>query len=301
MPRTLLTALLVATPAFADAPTTSPSPAPALVFAEGFATPESVLYDAQSDTYLVSNIDGSPLNKDNNGFISELSPDGKVLNARWIEGGKNGVTLNAPKGSAILDGRLYVADIDVVRIFDRKTGAPRGEIAIDGVSFLNDVAVGAAGRIYVSDSGLSPSFEPTGTDAVYVVVPPTTIPPTASLSSLVKSKDLRGPNGLLVTNDAVHVVSFGANELQTYDLSGQRKGAPIALPGGGLDGIVAAGADLLVSSWGAKAIYRGKPGGTWTALVTDLEAPADIGYDSKRHRVLVPRFQSNRVEVWDVK
>ena len=287
--------LLLSTFAADPAPPAPPSPAPGFRVAEGLQTPESVLYDAASDSYLVSNINGAPLDKDNNGYIAELSPDGKKL-TRLVEGGKNGVTLNAPKGSAVKDGVLYVADIDVVRMFERKTGAPKGEIAIPGVSFLNDVALGPDGMIYVSDSGLSPSFQPTGTDAIYKIQ--TGAAPT--VSALVKSPDLHGPNGLLVTKDAVHVVVFGAAELQTYDLQGQKKGVS-TLPGGGLDGIVALGADVLVSSWGGKAVYRGQPGGTFTPVVSTLEAPADIGYDTKRGRLLVPRFTGHAVEGWDLK
>ena len=108
----------------------------------GLATPESVLYDADGDRYLVSNINGKPYEKDGNGFISVLSPEGQVTTLKWIEGGKNKVKLDAPKGMAIAKGVLYVADITVVRTFDAKTGAPKGDIAIPGASFLNDIAVG---------------------------------------------------------------------------------------------------------------------------------------------------------------
>ena len=123
--------------------------------------------------------------------------------------------------------------------------------------------------------------------------------PTAK--ALIKSKDLHGPNGVLVTKDAIHVVCFGAPELQTYDLKGKKKGDVATLPNGALDGIIAVGDEVLVSSWGAKSIYRGKPGGEWKVAFADLEAPADIGFDSKRNRVLVPRFQGNTVEAWELK
>src|SRR5690242_3865752 len=64
-------------------------------------TPESVLYDPMADVYLVSNINGDPLAKDNNGYISRVSPDGKALTVKWIAGGMNGVKLDAPKGTAL--------------------------------------------------------------------------------------------------------------------------------------------------------------------------------------------------------
>src|SRR2546422_7709536 len=52
-------------------------------------------------------------------------PDGAVENLKFIEGGHSGVTLNAPKGLAIRGDTLWVADIDVVRAFDARTGAAR--------------------------------------------------------------------------------------------------------------------------------------------------------------------------------
>ena len=64
----------------------------------GLSTPESVLYDADADRYLVSNINGKPDGKDNNGFISVLSPDGTTTTPKWIEGGKDKVKLDAPEG-----------------------------------------------------------------------------------------------------------------------------------------------------------------------------------------------------------
>ncbi len=45
----------------------------------------------------------------------------------------------------------------------------------------------------------------------------------------------------------------------------------------------------------------GKVGGEFKEAFTELEAPADIGFDTKRNRVLVPRFQGNTVEAYDFK
>lgn len=297
MSRLTLALALLAGAAFAADPVLTPKPAAKMSLSGGLATPESVLYDAATDTYLVSNINGTPTDKDNNGYITELAPDGAVKAAKLVAGGAGGATLNAPKGMGVHNGVLYVADIDVVRLFDRKTGASKGEVAVPGASFLNDVAVGPDGNIYVSDTGVNAKFEPAGTDAIYRIKPGA----TPALETVVKSPDLHGPNGLLVTGDAVYVVPFGGNELTVYDLKGQKK-STTALPNGGLDGIVGFNQDdVLVSSWGGKAIYRGKPGGTFTAVVSDLEAPADITYDSKRGRLLVPRFMGNAVDIWEIK
>jgi sugar lactone lactonase YvrE len=296
-------ALVLSAPALAvgEEPAKAPAPtkAPEVSYTEGFATPESVLYDAEGDQYLVANIQGSPLEADNNGFISQLSPDGKVVNLKWIAGGQGGVTLNAPKGMAIAKGVLYVADLDTVRMFDRKTGKPKGEVKVEGATFLNDIAVGPDNKVYVSDSGLKAGeggFAPSGTDAVYVL--------QGRKAKKLAGGDMLGrPNGLLVDKAGVHVVTFGTGELYALDAKkGQKKGEGMKLPKGGLDGIVSvAGGQVVVSSWEGQALYTGSPGGTFIELVGGLQAPADIGYDTKRQRVLVPRFMENRVEVYAVK
>src|SRR5512145_1137124 len=117
---------------------------------EGFRTPESALHDAAQDIYLVSNINGRANARDNNGFISRVKPDGAVENLRFIEGGRNGATLNAPKGLALVGDTLWVADIDMVRAFDARTGAPLDsvDLAAHDAVFLNDVAVAVTGALY---------------------------------------------------------------------------------------------------------------------------------------------------------
>ncbi len=108
----------------------------------GFATPESVLWDPDQDVYFVSNINGQPLAADDNGFISRINPETLQIDAKWIDAAKPDIILNAPKGMAILGDDLYVADLSVVRKFDRKTGKPKGEIPIPGSTFLEPTPSG---------------------------------------------------------------------------------------------------------------------------------------------------------------
>lgn len=258
----------------------------------GLATPESVLYDADADVYLVSNINGKPADADDNGFISRISPDGKVLALKWIDGAKPDVKLDAPKGMAISDGVLWVADITVVRKFDAKTGAPLGDVKIDGATFLNDVATAKDGGVYVTDTGMDASFKPSGTDAVYL------IGKDGKVTALAKHKELGGPNGVTSIDGTVYIVTFRSGLIQTVPASNDK---PWSLPKGQLDGIVAIGKDdFLVSSWEGKTVYRGAPFGGWKDLKLDTEAPADIGYDSKRKRLLVPEFNGNAIRVVDL-
>jgi hypothetical protein len=258
----------------------------------GLATPESILYDADSDTYLVSNINGKPADSDDNGFISKLSPDGKMIDLKWIDGARTETKLDAPKGTAISGGVLWVADITVVRKFDPKTGKSVGEVKIPGSTFLNDVAPAADGGVYVTDTGVDASFKPTGADAVYQIAK------DGKIKTLAKNKDLGGPNGITEVAGTIYVVTFRTGEIMTVPRSNEK---PWKLPKGQLDGIVALGKDdLLVSSWEGKTVYRGAPMGPWKDLKLDIEGPADIGWDSKRRRLLVPSFNGNTITMIDL-
>ena len=289
-------------PSPAPAPTakTEPAPAaapkPAVRFTGVFATPESVLYDEAGDRYLVSNINGKPFEADGNGYISVLAPDGAITNPKWIAGGVKKAKLDAPHGMGISGGILYVADIRVVRKFDAKDGTPKGDIAVEGSTSLNDISVTPDGRIYVSDSGLkdgASGLEPSGTDAVYVIE-------KGKVRPLAKMKDLGAPNGVLATDNGVLVVTFGTGQLYRLDNEGKRKDIT-PIPEGMLDGIVAFDDALLISSWKASAIYKGKLHGNFEVVVPNVKNPADIGFDKKRSRVLVPRFTEDVVEAYDVK
>lgn len=257
----------------------------------GLAAPESVLYDAASDRYLVSNVNGNPIAHDGNGFISILSPSGEITALKWIEGGKNGVTLDAPKGLAIVKGTLYVADISVVRTFDARTGAPKGDIAVPGSTFLSDLVAGSDGRLYLTDAGPPlGAFDGSGTEAVYVIKGNRARP-------LAKGSELGRPDGLAWSDKGVVVSPFGADEIYRLDAHGKRQDVT-KLPAGGLAGIVKAGDGYLVSSWQTSSIYRGKLGGTFEVALAGQKSPADIGYDTKRSRLLVPHFNEGTVEAF---
>lgn len=257
----------------------------------GFQHPESVLYDSASDTYLVDNINGDPLGKDGNGFISRVSPDGKIVTLKWIAGGVNGVTLNGPKGSGIKGDSLFVADIDAVRVFDRKTGAPLLSIAVPGATFLNDLCVGPDGTVYITDSGLKMTGTqsgPSGTDALWK------IGANHRPMAIARGKDLGGPNGIIADSTGVTMVTMGSGQVFHFDAKGTRTELPKP-PKGALDGLIQLpDGSLLITSWEGQAIYR-LSGGQYTTVADSLPGPADIGWDPGRHRILLPQLLASRV------
>lgn len=273
----------------ADSATTSVPAALDSMSLTGFATPESVLYDQAGDAYFVSNINGTPLDKDDNGFISRVTPEGSVT-LKFIDGAADNVTLNAPKGMAVIGDTLFVADIDSVRAFHRSTGAVLGARGVPGASFLNDLAA-ANGVLYVSDSGLKADFSSNGKDAVYRWEGGKPV-------AVIKGTDkLHGPNGLYIDGEAIMMVPFGAKGISRIARDGSATEAAI-LPTGGLDGIERANdGGWFVSSWEGQAVYHVTPQGEVHTIIQNMESPADIGYDSKRGRLLIPVFNKNTVEV----
>lgn len=260
---------------------------------EGFKTPESVLWDDQADVYLVSNINGKPLDVDDNGFISRLTslPDGSQKVETWIDGKSADVTLNAPKGMALLGDLLYVADIDRVRTFDRKTGAPKGEILLAGAKFVNDLCAGAD-VVYASDSGLDATLTPTPDQGIWEIR-------AGKGTQIAKGEELGVPNGLALQGADLWVVTFASGEIYRLTKDGKREGVE-KLPKGGLDGLViTADGRFFVSSWEAQVVYHGKPG-AWATAVANVESPADIGFDAKRSLLLVPQFLRDKVELHQV-
>jgi hypothetical protein len=273
----------------------APSADSAMTVVDSFQTPESVLYDSVMDTYIVSNINGAPTAKDDNGFLSRVSPSGRV-DLKWVDGASPDVTLHAPKGMAIKGDTLFVADIDEVRLFDRISGSPLGSLPVSGATFLNDVDVGPDGSVYLTDSGLKPDFSASGTDAVYVRAPAGA--GAGRFRVLARGADLGHPNGVTADAEGVTVVTFGSGEVYHLSLQGRRTGIEKP-PHGQLDGIVMGpGGSLYASSWEDSSVVALLAGDeAWRAVHTGIPSPADIGYDSRRGRLLIPVFTGNRIEV----
>ena len=257
----------------------------------GFQTPESVLWDSTLDVYFVSNINGNPIAKDGNGFISVVDPAGKIRASVFIKG------LNAPKGMAIIGDTLWVTDIDVIRGFNARTDAPVATVAIPGAVFLNDITAAPDGSLYITDTAIkfgAQGPEHVGTDKIFRVAP------DRKVSVALQSDSLGRPNGITYdrANGRYIVVPFGAGKIFSWKPDSDP--TTLGTGPGMFDGVEVAGNVLWVSSWADSSIYRFTDG-QGMSVIKGVVGPADIGYDAKRHRVLIPLFMGNAVEIWDVK
>jgi hypothetical protein len=167
----------------------------------------------------VSSINGQIAEKDGNGYISRLSADGKVINAKWATG------LNAPKGLRSIGGTLWVSDIDEVVGIEIASGRIASHVPVEGARFLNDLATAPDGTIYVSDSQ---AFR------IYAIK-------DGKASVFVEGEDaIETPNGVLVDGNRLIVGSLGRGAFGPPPARDGRAGTPPA-DGRGGDGARAAG------------------------------------------------------------
>ncbi len=254
----------------------------------GFETPESVEYYAAEDLYLVTNINGSPFEESNNGFISKLSPDGKVIDLKWIDGANDKVTLHAPKGMTIIGNKLFVADITQVQVFELPSGKQLSSINVEGSSFLNGITPGNGDSVYVTDSGMKPGFESSGTDAIYKVWE------NGQVETILKDPNMGSPNGIVNDNGDIYVVFFNTAKMIKMDDKGNVTEMPKPY-GSKLDGLVVLkDGSLAMSSWESSSIEVYKDG-DYETIAEFLNSPADMDVDTKRNRLLIPLFNENKV------
>lgn len=120
----------------------------------GFIGPESVVFDATRNEYFVSNMGtfgqgATP----NDGFISRVSAEGKILELKWVTG------LDDPKGLALANGRLYVGDEPGMAEIDIQAGKIVARHApADGPGSFNDCTADSAGNVYVCSGRLNTVF-----------------------------------------------------------------------------------------------------------------------------------------------
>jgi hypothetical protein len=250
--------------------------------------PESVVQDPATGAIYVSNIAGAVMEKNGKGFIAKLRPDGTFIARQWIKG------LNAPTGLALHDRTLYVADVDELVEINIASGEITNRYEAKGAIFLNDVAVGEDGTVYVSDTPMNTiwrlkdgSFEPWLAD-----------------------DDLNGPNGLLVQGGKLIVASFGklAGEGQKQELGGilaidledqsiSKLGDGEAI--GNLDGLqVLQPGIYLVTDWAAGGLYRVDAKGKAERLIKLNKGSADLTYLPDKKTVLIPIMLNNSLVVY---
>lgn len=242
----------------------------------GLNGPESVIHDSLNRVIYASNINPQGRRaawKDNGGFISKLDENGLVLEKEWATG------LKAPKGMAVNDGRLYVADLNTIAVIDTATGDVLNTYtAPDGSDHLNDLIFDpSSDTVYVSDSDQN---------VIYRIG-------SAGTFSVFYEAEKRSPNqsGLYLDGDSI-IMTGSEGAIKSISISDGSVSTIAEGIAGRIDGIWKYNSTgLFVSDWRGIVYFVGYDGVVSELISTDPVRSADISYSRTLNKLLVPDFK----------
>lgn len=245
--------------------------------------PESVV--RYNGHFYVSNVSGQPAEKNGNGFLTKLGPNGTVNELKWLTG------FNAPKGLGVFKNHLYVADIDRVALVNLDSGQIEKWYMAEGATFLNDIEIDAKGTVYITDTF--------GGNAIYQIK-------NDEISLLIKNEQLDYPNGLKLIGNILYVATWGVvtnpetfgtdvpGSLLALDLK-DNSIKKVTEQTGNLDGLVRFENGFVVSDWiSGKLSFIGENGEV-KALKALNPGTADIEYVKEKKLLLVPQMLDGKL------
>ena len=266
------------------------SPLGAQITVTELQSPYSFVHDPLENGYFISSVNGEAEAADNNGFITKLDPHGKLLNLKFIQGGKGEVTLNAPKGMAVVEHVLYVVDLDTLRGFDTTTGKPVLTLAIRSPAIsqselpqtsLNDVTFDGKGHLYCSDQKANTIYR---VDLA-----------TQTFSVLVTDRALAGPSGLVVHPKSGQIIAVSWDKGKISEISPE--GVVTELFSNGffssrfqnLRGVdFDRWGNMYVSDFTTGKVWRMSWDKRFQVIAEFLPSPGDLSIDRANNLILVP-------------
>ncbi|MEY4178677.1 MAG: hypothetical protein RLY70_2251 [Planctomycetota bacterium] len=259
---------------------------------EGIKAPESAYWDAEAGVLFLSQIGGGGgTAKDGDGWISKLSREGKVLTDKWVVG------LDSPKGLRSHNGTLWVSDIDQLVAIDIARGTIVKRIKIENAKFLNDVACGPDGTVYVADMPAS---------RVYMVR-------AGRVAVFAEGPELECPNGLLVDEGRLILGGWGVGikddfstaklgRLLSIDIATGKVTPVTPEPLGNLDGVERDGAGgYVVTDWRAGKVFHVSKSGEAKLVLALPQGAADHAVLLDTKTLVLPRMLENRVTAYDLR
>ncbi|MBN8183796.1 hypothetical protein [Roseibium aggregatum] len=260
---------------------TLPSSAGSLWSTDGFDMPESVAFDAAGNRLIVSVMEGAPNTVDGNGHLALLSTDGKIIDAKWATG------MDAPKGLALMNGKVFASDLTSLRVVDAQTGKLLQSLPAEGSVFLNDVTT-SGDEIFVSDMM---------TNTIWRYA-------DGTFEKWLESPELNHPNGLYWDNGRLLVGAWGKG--LKNDFTTEAPGSLLAIDPaskaisvvardiGNIDGIARLNGKLVVNDWINGKVFEIDADGTSNEIMSEPAGLADI---SAHDDVLyLPHMLEGRIE-----
>jgi DNA-binding beta-propeller fold protein YncE len=270
------------------------SPLGAQITVTELQSPYSFINDPLEKNYFISSVNGEAETADNNGFITKLNPNGKLLNLKFIQGGKDDVILHAPKGMALVEHVLYVADLDTLRGFDTTTGKPVLTLTIrspaTAQASLSDVTFDGKGHLYCSDQKANTIYR---IDLA-----------TQAISVLVTDRSLAGPSGLAIHPKSGQIIAVSWEKGKISEVSPE--GVVTELFSNGffsnrfqnLRGVdFDRWGNMYVSDFTTGKVWRMSWDKRFQVIAEFLPSPGDLSIDRANNLILVPYELAHAAEM----
>ena len=258
-------------------------------------TPYSFVSNSAGQEYFISSVNGDAQSADNNGFITKLDASGKLINLKFIQGGTDGITLNAPKGMALVEQTLYVADLDTLRAFDTVSGKPVASTSMAAAPgqvpvSLTDVAYDGAGLLYCSDQR---------GNRIYRVELP-----SRKVTVLVSDPALAGPAGLAVHPKSGQLIAVSWDKGKILSITPEGIVSEI-FSNGFFSGRFSNLRGVDFDRWGNMYVSDFTTGKVWRmtwdkrfqVIAEYLPSPGDLGIDRTNNLILVPYELAHAAEM----
>lgn len=233
--------------------------------------PESIAYDGINKTLLISNT--------GNGKILSLDDKGKYH--VFLSKG-----LKKPRGMKLIPPNLYVADNTTLHVIDVQKKEISFSIPIEGAKMLNDIEGDRNGKLYITD---------TAANRLFIVNPATK--QVQSISSPL----MTAPNGIVYDypRPQMLIVCLSKSspiltlELDTNDIKVFKQTLYDNLDGIAIDPL----GRIYFSSWGESAIFQiPQEQNRFVQWKSGVVSPADIFYHQATNELIVPLFELNKIE-----
>lgn len=253
-----------------------------------FLTPESIQYDPKRDVLYVTSMDTAfARKKEPSGFISKLSPDGRVESLHWITG------LRGPCGMALHGDMLYVTERGALVEIDVKQERIVKKHPMPQTVFINDVAVDAAGRVYISDSYPT---SPGRTATIYRLM-------GGKVELWLDDDRMSRTNGLFADGDFLYAGNSGDCTLKAIGLEDKKIRSVTCLGAGIVDGIrTTSDNDFVVTLWEGR-VFLVSPSGRVVEVLETLSSGlncADIEFVKEKNLLVIPTFYGNKVVAYEI-